>query len=230
MKKRLVAVIVVAVVIVAIGGIVCVHALTSQRVPHGAATACPSGEGWVDLLAKADAWKNVSDDKAGIFEIKDGIFHIFGGNASRYIAYTEEPFGDFQLHVEFKVKKGTNSGVFFRTDPKNPVQGGFEIQVLDDAGTAPNKNSSGSLYDVATPMFNMALPAGDWNSYDIVCQDAHLAVEMNGWKVIDLDLAKMTEPIGKFDTPLAQLPHTGDIVLQDHEGEVWYRNLYVKKL
>jgi hypothetical protein len=231
MKKRSVIIgVVVALLVLIGGGIVCVHALANQRVPHGAMTACPSGEGWMDLLAKADAWKNCSDDKVGVFEIKDGMFHIFGGSTSRYIAYTAETFGDFALHVEFKLKKGTNSGVFFRTDPKNPVQGGFEIQVLDDAGKAPDKNSSGSLYDVATPMFNMAFPAGEWNSYDIQCQGSHLVVDVNGWKVIDLDLAKMTEPIGKFDTPLAKLPQTGNIVLQDHEGEIWYRNVKIKKL
>jgi hypothetical protein len=53
---------------------------------------------------------------------------------------------------------------------------------------------------------------------------------MNGWKVLDLDLAKFTTPVGKFPTPLAQLPQSGHIILQDHGGEVTYRNLLVKKL
>jgi hypothetical protein len=53
---------------------------------------------------------------------------------------------------------------------------------------------------------------------------------MNGWKVLDLDLSKMTTPIGKFETPLAQLPQTGHVILQDHGAEVWFRNLVVKPL
>jgi hypothetical protein len=37
-------------------------------------------------------------------------------------------------------------------------------------------------------------------------------------------------PIGKFPTPLNELPVTGSVFLQDHGNEVWFRNLRVKKL
>ncbi len=200
--------------------------------PEGTPTARPTGPEWLDLLSAENAsfWKNVSDDKADIFEIKDGVFHIFGGDHSRYIAFEKEAFSDFTMHVEFKVSHNANSGVFFRTDPKNPVQGGMEIQVFDDYHEQPNKNSSGALYDIATPMFNLSRPTGEWNSYDITCKDSHLQVVVNGWKVLDLDLSIMKEPIGKFATPLAQLPQTGHIVLQDHCDEVWYRCVMIKKL
>lgn len=202
------------------------------RLPEGTPTPRPTGEGWIDLFDQTHAglWENAIGKKPGGFEIKDGVFHIPGSKLGRYFAYTGETFKDFELHVEFKVTPKANSGVFFRTNPKNPVQGGFEIQVLDDFGALPSKNSCGSLYDVATPMFSMSRPAGEWNSFDITCQGPHLVVVMNGWKVIDTDLSKMTMPIGKFDTPLAQLPQDGHIVLQDHGGEVWFRNLLVKKL
>lgn len=201
------------------------------RLPQGEPTAAPGGEGWVNLLdaAHASQWQNTSGKVTG-FEIKDGVFHIPGTKVGGYLMYSGETFKDFEMHIEFKVAAKANSGVFFRSNPKDPVQGGFEIQVLDDAGTPPNKNGSGSLYDVVTPMFNMTQPAGEWNSYDITCKGSNLIVVMNGWKVVDADLAKMTMPIGKFDTPLAQLPQDGHFLLQDHHGEVWYRNLLVKKL
>jgi hypothetical protein len=53
---------------------------------------------------------------------------------------------------------------------------------------------------------------------------------MNGWKILDLDLSRMTTPIGKFDTPLAELPKVGHVILQDHGAEVWFRNLVIKPL
>lgn len=219
-------------VVCCIAALALVYAEREDRVAVGAPTSRPDGAGWIDLFDDAHTaqWTNVTDSQPGIFEFQDGMFHVAGKTPTRYIALMGETFGDFELHVEFKVAKGANSGVFFRTDPQNPVQGGFEIQVLDDAGQVPSKNSSGSLYDVATPMFNMARPTGEWNSYDITCLGSSLTVMMNGWKVIDVDFAKMTMPIGKFDTPLAKLPREGNIVLQDHGGEVWFRNLVIRKL
>jgi hypothetical protein len=53
---------------------------------------------------------------------------------------------------------------------------------------------------------------------------------MNGWKIIDTDLSVMTQPIGKFDTPYAKLPLKGYIFLQDHHREVWYRNIFLKRM
>lgn len=202
------------------------------RVPEGTPTARPEGEGWLDLFAEphAGAWKNVTDDTGGIFELKDGVFHVPGGSGTHYVALMSESYADFQLHVEFKVAKGANSGVFVRSDPKDPVYRGIEVQVLDDCGQAPDKNGSGSIYDIVTPMFNLARPAGEWNSYDITCRGSEMAVVMNGWRVVWTDLSKMTMPIGKFDTPLAELPREGHIILQDHGGEVWFRNLVIRRL
>ncbi len=88
----------------------------------------------------------------------------------------------------------------------------------------------GSIFDVATPMFNLSRPTGEWNSFDIMCKGKHLEVVMNGWKIIDIDMSKMTMPIGKFDTPYNDLPLDGYLFLQDHGHEVWYRNILIKKL
>ena len=70
----------------------------------------------------------------------------------------------------------------------------------------------------------------EWNSYDIECRGSEVTITLNGLPVIWTDLADFTTPIGKFDTPLAQLPHTGHIILQDHGDEVWFRNLTVEPL
>lgn len=201
------------------------------RVPEGQPTARPTGEGWVDLLSGENAkdWKNVTDDQT-VFTIEDGVMHVLGVKDTQYFAYMAETWGDFEMHVEFKTTPDANSGVFFRTNPDNPVYAGMEIQVYGDFGVAPHRNGCGSLYDIATPMFNMVRPNGEWNSYDITFEGDHLVVVFNGWKVLDLDIGQMTMPIGKFDTPLAELPKTGHVVLQDHGQEVWYRNLVVRPL
>jgi hypothetical protein len=201
-------------------------------VPIGQLTPRPQGEGWLDLLdaAHASGWKNITDNK-DIFEFKDGILHIFGRTLYplRYVGYAPESFKDFDLHVEFKLAPKTNSGVFLRSRPNDPVSRGFEVQVLEDSGTPPNKNSCGAIYDVVTPMFNMSRPAGEWNSFDIAVQDRDVIVVMNGWMVVHTDFAKMTAPLGKFTIAYANLPLEGALALQDHGGEAWYRNILIRK-
>ena len=60
----------------------------------------------------------------------------------RYSDYliTDEKFGDFILELEYKYLPKGNSGVFFRIgDPKDPVQTGFECQILDSTGKPDDK-------------------------------------------------------------------------------------------
>lgn len=206
--------------------------LSSKPVPYGLPTAAPEGPGWIDLLDAnhRSGWKNITDGK-DIFEFKDGMLHIFGRTLYplRYVGYTPERFHNFALHVEFKVAEGANSGVFLRAQPNDPVYRGFEVQVLDDYGLPPSKNGSGAIYDVVTPMFNMARPAGEWNSYDITVNGGEVIVIMNGWMVVHTDLNKMTMRIGKYLAPFAELPPDGQLMFQDHGGEVWYRSVRLKK-
>jgi hypothetical protein len=208
-------------------------ATPADPVPRGLPTPPPQGPEWENLLSEANRarWRNATDDTA-IFALEDGMLHIFGRSLYplRYVAFGEEKLTDFELHLEFKVARGANSGVFLRAHPNDPVRRGFEVQVLDDHGDPPHKNGSGAIYDVVTPMFNLARPAGAWNSYDITVRGSAVVVVVNGWKVIDIDLAQMTEPLGKFSIPYAELPRGGVLMLQDHGGEVWYRNILVKRL
>ncbi|HNZ47414.1 MAG TPA: DUF1080 domain-containing protein [Candidatus Hydrogenedentes bacterium] len=200
------------------------------RLPTGKATEAPSGEDWIDLFSAENAplWKNVTDSASTAFTLTENGMKMNPQKETRYIAWTGGSFSDFELHVEFKCGTDANSGVFFRTDPADPVQRGMEIQVFGDHGRHPSVHSSAALYDIATPAFNMALPPGEWNSYDISVDGDQVTVIYNGWKVLDLDLGLMTMPIGKFDTPLASLPKEGHIILQNHGDEVWFRNLKIR--
>jgi hypothetical protein len=201
--------------------------------PQGAPTAAPHGEGWIDLLdaEHQSQWVNITDS-LDIFEIRDGILHLFGKAMGklRYAGFKGRSFSDFELHLEFKVAPRTNSGVFLRAIENDPVRRGFEVQVLDDYGTVPCRTGTGAIYDMVCPMYNMALPAGEWNSYDIRCEGREVKVTVNGVKVIDTDFSLLTKPYGKFSLAYAELPLEGLIALQDHGGEVWYRNIRVHPL
>ena len=156
---------------------------------------------------------------------------------SGYI-WSKESFGDFVLCAEVKVSRGCNSGIFFRTDPKNAVQGGFEIQVFDTTGkTKLGKHDHGALYDALAPSANPAKPVGEWDRFIITCKGPKITVSINGKQVVNANLDDWTtgnkNPDGsrnKFKTALKDLPRTGHIGFQDHGPNVWFRNVYLKKL
>ncbi len=152
--------------------------------------------------------------------------------------WTEETYGDFELQAEFKIAEKCNSGIFFRTDPGNPVQGGFEIQILDSHGRKEvGVHDCGALYDALAPRMNAMKPADEWNRCVIRAQGPHISVRLNGEEVINANLDHWTtgntNPDGsrnKFRTPLKELPRFGHIGLQDHGHPVWFRNLRITRL
>ncbi|MFP4191962.1 MAG: DUF1080 domain-containing protein [Candidatus Hydrogenedentota bacterium] len=193
----------------------------------------PNGAGWIDLLSeeRREYWKNVTDDLE-IFSISDHTLHIPGRSVYplRYVGYTGQSFSNFELYLQFKVSRWANSGVFLRSQYPEGGHRGFEVQILDDYGKPPNTRRTGAIYDVVTPMFNLSRPPGEWNSLEIRVEGPEVEITLNGWRVIHTGLGKMTMPLGKFNTPLAEAPRKGYVLLQDHGGEVWFRHIYVREL
>ena len=85
------------------------------------------------------------------------------------IIWSKNKFGDFTVSLEYKTSKKANSGLFFRTDPKNPVQGGFEIQIASP-GLYSGKHIVGSLYDAKEPIVAAGKPDGEWNTMELTCK------------------------------------------------------------
>ena len=153
--------------------------------------------------------------------------------------WSKERFGDFVLDLEFMVGKGTNSGIFFRTDNiKDCVQTGIEVQVLDSHGKQKvGRHDCGAIYDIIAPKKNMAKKPGEWNHLVLTAKASKINVTMNGEVVIDIDLDDWTEPNknpdgsgNKFRTPYKDMPREGHIGFQDHGKPVWYRNVKVTAL
>lgn len=143
----------------------------------------------------------------------------------RFDAYimTERKYKDFIIDLEFKILEEGNSGVFFRVDdPLEPVKTGIEVQILDTHGLEnPGNHDCGGVIGTAAPSKNMAKPAGEWNRYIIQCQGNHLTVELNGERIIDLQLD---------ESAMKDRPLEGHIGFQDEARRVWYRNVRIKEL
>ncbi|HEV8606433.1 MAG TPA: DUF1080 domain-containing protein [Tepidisphaeraceae bacterium] len=153
--------------------------------------------------------------------------------------WTEEEFGDFILELEFKCSPGCNSGVFVRTaDIKDNVQSGIEVQIWDSYGkTKMEKHYCAAIYDALEPSKNAERKIGEWNAMRITAKGPAIVVELNGERVIDMDLDKWSEagknPDGtanKYKKPLKDFPRKGFIGLQDHHKAVWFRNVRIKTL
>ena len=126
---------------------------------------------------------------------------------------TEATFQDFQLHVEVMVPEGSNSGIYLR--------GRYEVQVQDDHGKEPHARGMGGIYGQVTPVENAALPAGEWQSFDITLVGRTVTVVLNGKKIIDRkEIPGITG--GALDSREAE---PGPIFLQGDHGRILYRNL-----
>lgn len=137
--------------------------------------------------------------------------------------FTTRKYGDCVIDLEFKFEKGGNSGVFMRVeDPKNPVETGFEVQILDTHGKENvGHHDCGGVIRTQGPSKNMVKPAGEWNRYTITVKGSQLNVVLNGEEIIDIDLAK---------GPMKDRPMRGYIGFQDEAKRVWYRNVRIKEL
>ena len=199
-------------------------------------TSGQAADGKTISLFNGKDLNNWTQNKAGGWEAKDGILGP-SAKPGGYI-WAKGKYDNFELELEFKMSKRCNSGVFFRTDPSNPVQGGFEIQILDSHGKAKvGKHDCGALYDALPPSSNPTKPAGEWNHMKLTVNGASVKVVLNGKQVVDADLDKWTTPRknpdgsrNKFRTALKDLPRTGSIGLQYHGQPVWFKNLKLKKL
>lgn len=167
---------------------------------------------------------------------------------------TKKKYGDFELQVDFKFTKGANSGIKYFVDTElNKGKGssiGCEYQILDDLlhpdakqGTNGNRTLA-SLYDLITAnakKFNPELPSKkrvnkyQWNRARIVVKGADVEHYINGILVVKYNRSgqqwRDQVAASKYkDWPNFGEAETGNILLQDHGDQVFYKNIKIKEL
>ena len=214
--------------------------VTALRAADNALTTAEQNQGYTLLFDGKDTagWLLKGEKPLPSTCVQDGALNPHFPNSGGLV-YTKAVYGNFVLSCDFKVSKGCNSGIFLRVgNPRDEVQTGLEIQVLDSAGKARvGKHDCGALYDAQAPTKNAMKPAGEWNHIEITADKSMVRVVLNGEPIVTADLDKYTEPHkntdgskNKYDKPLKDFPREGHIGLQDHGGDVWYKNIKIRAL
>lgn len=126
---------------------------------------------------------------------------------------TDASFTDFKLHVEFRLPKGSNSGVYLR--------GRYEVQIEEGKGDEPENNQLASIYGFLPPSEMAGKEAGEWQTYDITLIGRMVTVELNRKVVIcNREIPGITG--GALNSNEAE---PGPIYLQGDHGPIEFRNI-----
>lgn len=119
-----------------------------------------------------DEWTATRGNGPAGWTLQDGLMTV---NKAAGDIQTRRSFGNYQLHLEWRVPAGTtgegqsrgNSGVFLATTPRG--EAGYELQILDSYGNETYVNGmAGSIYKQAIPLANPIRAPGEWNEYDVI--------------------------------------------------------------
>lgn len=194
-------------------------------------------------------WRGRDGDAQWIVE--DGVFTVNKGTGD---ISTRQAFGDYQLHIEWRIPEDIdgqgqargNSGLMLQNPSAEVGQGDYwyEIQILDSYANATYVNGqAASVYKQNPPLVNAMRPPGEWNVYDVwytaprfkedgrVFTPARVTVFHNGVLVQD-DFAI------EGHTAYIGLPHykphgKAPITLQDHgdpSKPISFRNIWIREL
>lgn len=231
-----------------------------------AAVSCSGGakdEGWVDIFdgKTFNGWRGYNrTDMPAKWTIEDGAIKFNGTGAGEAQSSDggdiifDQKFKNFELEFEWKVAKGSNSGVFYLAQevPGEPIYiSAPEFQVLDnenhpDAKLGVDGNRmSASLYDMIPAVPQNSKPFGEWNKSKIMVYKGTVVHSQNGKNVVEYHLwtPQWKEMLDNSKFSKEKWPVAYDLLIncggdakegyigfQDHGDDVWFKNIRVKVL
>jgi len=168
--------------------------------------------GWIQLFDGQTlfGWKANSDMR---WSIRDAQIH--SGNGSPGLLLTTTQFADYELHLDFRLETGGNSGVFLRTirNPQDAAVDCYELNICDTHPTFP----TGSLV-ARHKTARTVRGEGEWKTYDVRIEGRRIVAKLNGETVLD------------FTDESSKPRQTGFIGLQMNGGRVAFRNIRLRPL
>ncbi len=197
----------------------------------GSATKAPS-----DAIVLFDGKDLSAFNNGDAWLVNDGYAEVRGRDIS-----TKQPFGDCQLHLEFRTPeevKGSgqgrgNSGIY--------MMGKYEIQVLDSFDNKTYFDGQcGAIYKQQPPTVNACRGPGQWQSYDIIFSaprfneddslksPAYVTVLQNGVLIHNhyaLQGGTFWDQAPHYEKHAEKLP----LMIQNHGNPVRFRNIWIRE-
>lgn len=204
-------------------------------------------EGWKLLFDghTTTGWHTYLRDTVGAkWQVKDGalVFDPTQPASGGGDIVTNDQYENFELRLEWKVAKGSNSGIIFdvQEDPKYNATylTGPEMQVLDNKDASDNKKQShlaGCLYDMAgDSSVSKPKPVGEWNQVRLIQNKGHLTFYLNDIKTFEGQIGSEewnnmvagSKFKNKMFSDFAKVAK-GKIALQQHPGSSEWRNIKI---
>lgn len=197
------------------------NALLQKREPEGFESAFNGKdfEGWAGPIDQ--------------YEVKDGAIVCRPGKGGTI--YTKQEYSDFVARLEYKLPPGGNNGLAIRYPGSGDTAyvGMCELQILDDTAKQYAKldprQYNGSVYGVVASHRGYLRPVGEWNFEQVTVKGSTIKVELNGFVIVDADVSKITEYMGKSPHP-GKDRKAGYFGFAGHSDPVQFRNIRIKRL
>jgi Domain of Unknown Function (DUF1080) len=175
------------------------------------------------------------------WQIGNGCVTIKKGSKAGDIISAGE-YSDFELSIDYNIEPGCNSGVkYFFTNYKIGGNLGMEYQIIDDIAGEDTRQANhlcGSFYDVLAPdeSGKKANPPGQWNNMRIVVKGMNVEHWLNGRRILAFTrgsesyLSAVSQSKFSKTSPVFGMVGKGHILLQEHGGQVSFKNIRIKVL
>lgn len=180
-------------------------------------------------------WTNLDGGPIGDgWEVVDGMIHLKSLQQRSGAIVSEREFGDMDLSFDWNIAPNGNNGLKYRVRKYGDRTLGCEYQIYDDKSKREEispRQSAGALYGLLEPNQNKHLnAAGQFNTARIVIRGDDVQHWLNGKLIVAVTIGsdewKKRVADSKFNEYEGfALNRRGKIMLTDHGGEVWYRNI-----